>query len=117
MRSRRESGNPLPTAPRSKQDRLQPVAFRPQRNVVGDKLTSVPQVTAGRIPIIREGAKSGRAVLIALTFAVLSAVAQQVTQKPAPAPAPKRDLSGLWHYQGTGGSEPIAPDNLIPPMT
>jgi hypothetical protein len=23
----------------------------------------------------------------------------------------------LWHYEGTGASEPIAPDNLIPPMT
>ncbi|HEV7968187.1 MAG TPA: hypothetical protein VGP19_11490 [Candidatus Acidoferrales bacterium] len=23
----------------------------------------------------------------------------------------------MWHYEGTGASEPIAPDNMIPPMT
>jgi hypothetical protein len=47
----------------------------------------------------------------------MHAAAQQPASKPAPLPAPKRDLSGLWHYEGTGASEPIAPDNLIPPMT
>ncbi|HLJ23938.1 MAG TPA: hypothetical protein VKT71_07490 [Candidatus Acidoferrales bacterium] len=30
---------------------------------------------------------------------------------------PARDLSGLWHYESSGASEPVAPDNLIPPMT
>jgi len=59
-----------------------------------------------------------RAMLIALSFAALPVAAQQqLTPKAAPAPAPKRDLSGVWHYEGNGGSEPIAPDNLIPPMT
>ena len=59
------------------------------------------------------------AQLLILLFAVVPASAQQTTPKTAasPAPAPKRDLSGLWHYEGTGASEPIAPDNLIPPMT
>jgi hypothetical protein len=58
------------------------------------------------------------AAAMALTSLVLPAASQQqATSKEAPAPAPKRDLSGLWHYEGTGGSEPIAPDDLIPPMT
>jgi hypothetical protein len=57
-------------------------------------------------------------MLIAFTFVVPPAAAQQqATPKAARAPAPKRDLSGLWHYEGTGASEPIAPDNLIPTMT
>src|ERR1700722_3712314 len=45
------------------------------------------------------------------------AASQQPTPKPAQSTASKRDLSGLWHYEGTGASEPIAPNNLIPPMT
>jgi hypothetical protein len=58
------------------------------------------------------------AMLVLLSFAALPIAAQQqATPKAAPAPFPKRDLSGVWHYEGTGGSEPIAPDNLIPPMT
>src|ERR1700674_4348846 len=58
------------------------------------------------------------ATLLALSFASLPVAGQQqATPKVAPAPAPKRDISGVWHYEGTGGSEPVAPDNLIPPMT
>ena len=60
------------------------------------------------------------ATLLVLSLVALPAVSQQMAPPKAaaaPAPAPKRDLSGLWHYEGTGGSEPIAPDNLIPPMT
>jgi hypothetical protein len=58
------------------------------------------------------------ATLMALSFAALPVASQQqAAPKPAPAPAPKRDISGVWHYEGNGGSEPIAPDNLIPPMT
>ena len=57
-------------------------------------------------------------VAIALSSAALPAVSQQQARpKAAPVPAPKHDMSGLWHYEGTGASEPIAPDNLIPPMT
>jgi len=37
--------------------------------------------------------------------------------KSPPGPAPKRDLSGVWQYQAPGGSEGIAPDRDIPPMT
>jgi hypothetical protein len=53
-----------------------------------------------------------------MSFSALPVSSQQAaTPKPARAPAPKQDLSGLWHYEGTGASEPIAPDNLIPAMT
>ena len=53
-----------------------------------------------------------------LLFAAFPAASGQQSQQNAePVPAPKRDLTGLWHYQSTGASEPIAPDNLIPPMT
>jgi hypothetical protein len=53
-----------------------------------------------------------------MPFAALPVSSQQAaTPKTVPALAPRRDLSGLWHYAGTGASEPIAPDNLIPRMT
>jgi hypothetical protein len=35
----------------------------------------------------------------------------------APASAPKHDLSGVWQYQGTGGSDSTAPEKDMPPMT
>jgi hypothetical protein len=56
------------------------------------------------------------ATLVAMSFAALP-VASQQPATPKVTPAPKRDLSGLWHYESTGASEPIAPDDLIPPMT
>jgi hypothetical protein len=62
--------------------------------------------------IMKCGLATGMVLLLAT-----HAAGQQPTPKLAPPPAPKRDLSGLWHYEGTGASEPIAPDNLIPPMT
>ena len=61
--------------------------------------------------------KCRRAMVIVL-FAAFPVVAQQqTTPKTSQPQVPKRDLSGLWHYQSTGASEPVAPDNLIPPMT
>ncbi len=45
------------------------------------------------------------------------AAQQQAASNAATAPAPKRDVSGVWHYEGTGGSEPVAPENLIAPFT
>jgi hypothetical protein len=45
------------------------------------------------------------------------AAAQQSSAKPAPAPAPKRDLNGVWQLQGDGSQQPIADDKDIPPMT
>lgn len=69
-------------------------------------------------PMIRPCAKCALATLITLSLVALPAGSQQQTaSKTVPTPAPMRDLSGVWHYEGTGGSEPIAPDNLIPPMT
>lgn len=57
-------------------------------------------------------------MLAVLSLAALPAAAQQqAASNAASEPAPKRNLSGLWHYQSTGASEPVAPDNLIPPMT
>jgi hypothetical protein len=71
-----------------------------------------------RARIIRASAKYVLVPLTVLSFATfILARAQQPPSNSAPAPAPRRDISGLWHYEGTGGSEPIAPDNLIPPMT
>ena len=58
-----------------------------------------------------------RATIIVLFAAFPVAAQQQTTPKTSRPPVPKRDLSGLWHYQSTGASEPVAPDNLIPPMT
>jgi hypothetical protein len=75
-------------------------------------------VTARRSSTIRCNAKCGLAFLAAISFAAFPARSQQQpTSATSPVPAPKRDLSGLWHYESTGASEPIAPDNLIPPMT
>ena len=50
-------------------------------------------------------------------FALRLAAAQQPIPNRVSAAAHKRDLSGVWHYQGTGASEPVAPDDLIPRMT
>jgi hypothetical protein len=61
--------------------------------------------------------RSWLAMLIMLLAAFPAAAQQQTTPKSSPPLAPKRDLSGLWHYESTGASEPVAPDNLIPPMT
>ncbi len=41
----------------------------------------------------------------------------QASAKSAPAPAPKRDLNGVWQLQGDGSQQPIAADKDIPPMT
>ena len=46
-----------------------------------------------------------------------SAPRQESPTKAATSVAPKRDVSGLWHYEGTGGSEPVAPEKLITPLT
>ena len=61
----------------------------------------------------------------ALSFAVLTplspfparAQSGAQTTKESPRPAPKRDISGVWQYQGSGGAESIAPEKNIPPMT
>jgi hypothetical protein len=58
------------------------------------------------------------AVLLACFAATLPAAGDaQTGPAVASSPAPKRDISGVWHYVSTGASEPVAPDKLIPPMT
>jgi hypothetical protein len=34
-----------------------------------------------------------------------------------PKPVPKRDLTGVWQYQGSGGSDNLAAEKDMPPMT
>lgn len=55
---------------------------------------------------------------VALAFATSArSAAQEKIAKQAPAPAPKRDISGVWLYQGSGGQEATAPEKDMPPMT
>jgi hypothetical protein len=55
-------------------------------------------------------------VLVGFSAALHSqSTPQQSTSKPAP--APKRDLSGVWQLEGDIGAQAIAPDADIPPMT
>jgi hypothetical protein len=42
---------------------------------------------------------------------------QQSTAKTQAAPAPKRDLTGVWQYQGAGGAENFADEKDFPNMT
>lgn len=49
--------------------------------------------------------------------AALSEPDQPAAQTKPAAPAPKRDLSGVWQLQGYGGAEGLAPDKDMPPMT
>ena len=42
---------------------------------------------------------------------------QQTAAKASAAPAPKRDFSGVWQYQGSGGAESFAAEKDMPPMT
>jgi hypothetical protein len=56
-------------------------------------------------------------LLCAAVFYTRAASPQQrAPQKPA-APAPKRDLSGVWQFQGRGGAEGLTPEKDMPPMT
>jgi hypothetical protein len=58
------------------------------------------------------------AVVLALAFAASArSGAQENAAKQAPAPAPKREISGVWLYQGSGGSEGLSPEKDMPPMT
>jgi hypothetical protein len=58
------------------------------------------------------------AIMLAFAFAISApARAQEKAAKDAAAPAPKRDISGVWLYQGSGGQEGIAPEKDMPPMT
>ena len=56
-------------------------------------------------------------MLLTSLFALRLAAAQQPIANRVSTTSHRRDLSGVWHYQGTGASEPVAPDDLIPRMT
>ena len=58
-------------------------------------------------------------VMISWSCSALRAQTSQQTAsaKSAAAPAPKRDLTGVWQYQGFGGAEGTAPEKNMPPMT
>src|SRR5579859_1583603 len=57
------------------------------------------------------------AVMLAIACAISSPARGQAKAKDAAAPAPKRDISGVWLYQGSGGAESTAPEKDMPPMT
>jgi len=57
------------------------------------------------------------AALALSTFAGVQAAPQQAASKSAPSPAPKRDLTGVWQYQGSGGADSMTADKDMPPMT
>jgi len=59
---------------------------------------------------------AGTATLILFAAPVVSAQ-QQGAAAVAPAPAPRRDITGVWQYKAPGGSEGLAPDKDMPPMT
>jgi len=60
----------------------------------------------------------GSAIVLALVLAACAQIgAQDKATKDASAPAPKRDISGVWLYQGSGGAESTAPEKDMPPMT
>src|SRR6185437_13377016 len=67
---------------------------------------------------IHRTTKCGLAFLTALSVVVLPARGQQqLASSSSAAPTHQRDISGLWHYEGTGASKPVAPESVIPPMT
>jgi hypothetical protein len=58
------------------------------------------------------------AVLACSSVASAQAAPQQAPAKSSSAPAPKRNLSGVWQVQGDIAAQPIAPDDaLVPWMT
>ena len=55
---------------------------------------------------------------IVLSFVVPALAApRQAAPKSASSAAPKRDLTGVWQYQGSGGADAITDDKDMPPMT
>jgi hypothetical protein len=57
------------------------------------------------------------APLVFTSATTAQSAAQGTAAKEAAAPAPKRDMSGVWSYQGSGGAEGTAPEKDMPPMT
>jgi len=68
--------------------------------------------------IRRASFAKGFVLALALALAACARIgAQEKGAKDALAPAPKRDISGVWLYQGSGGAESTAPEKDMPPMT
>ena|SRR5256885_9148532 len=62
--------------------------------------------------------RMGLAMLLASACATYAESApQERPAKETAAPAPKREISGVWLYQGGGGAESTAPEKDMPPMT
>lgn len=59
----------------------------------------------------------GGLLLCGLALATPGRAQQEKTASAIAAPAPKRDISGVWQYQGRGGAEGLAPEKTMPPMT
>jgi hypothetical protein len=58
------------------------------------------------------------AAALTLSYSSLAQSGQQQSAAKVPAaPAPKRDLSGVWQYQGAGGAENMTAEKDMPPMT
>ena len=51
------------------------------------------------------------------SLAALPLFGERPSDAKPPAPAPKRDLTGVWQLKGTGGAESPAPETAMPPMT
>lgn len=69
------------------------------------------------LPLLKHLAAALMAALILSTVVVVQAAPQQTASKSASSTAPKRDLTGVWQYQGSGGADSIMPDRDMPPMT
>src|SRR5260370_38939982 len=60
----------------------------------------------------------GSAVVLASVFATSARSApQDKNTKEAQAPAPKREITGVWLYQGSAGEQKTAPEKDIAPIT
>jgi hypothetical protein len=67
-----------------------------------------------RITFLAGLASTGLAILLTMP---LQSGQQKELSKKSSSRAPKRDLSGVWQYLAPGGSEGLAPDKEMPPMT
>src|ERR1700730_657345 len=57
------------------------------------------------------------APLVFTSATTAQSAAQGTAAKEVTAPGAKREMSGVWVYQGSGGAEGTAPEKDMPPMT
>jgi len=67
--------------------------------------------------LLAYGIAAFSAAMVLATAAGVQAGPRQAAPKAPAAPAPKRDLTGVWQLQGSGGAESFAPEADMPPMT